>query len=162
MNRYNVQTGHYEHVPDAEPAFFRPPTQFEERATQFEEAAAQQLHRPSGQSGILENLGGSGGLGGLFSRLGGRDGILSKLGGGGDGILSRLGGSGGAGILSGLGGSGGEGILSKITGKDGILSKLTSPNLELEDLILVGVFYLLYRESKDIEFLLIAGSMLFL
>ena len=43
-----------------------------------------------------------------------------------------------------------------------ILSKLSKPNIEMEDLILVGVFYLLYRESGDIEFLLIAGAMLFL
>jgi hypothetical protein len=47
-------------------------------------------------------------------------------------------------------------------GLGNILSKISKPNIEMEDLILVGVFYLLYRESGDIEFLLIAGAMLFL
>ncbi len=47
-------------------------------------------------------------------------------------------------------------------GLGNILSKISRPNIEMEDLILVGVFYLLYRESGDIEFLLIAGAMLFL
>lgn len=43
-----------------------------------------------------------------------------------------------------------------------IFSKITKPSFETEDLILVGVFYLLYRESGDIEFLLMAGAILFL
>lgn len=47
-------------------------------------------------------------------------------------------------------------------GLGGILSKFGKLNLEMEDLILVGVLYLLYRESGDVEFLLIAGAMLFL
>lgn len=47
-------------------------------------------------------------------------------------------------------------------GLDGILKKFNIGSLETEDLILVGIFYLLYRESGDIEFLLIAGAMLFL
>ncbi|PKM72107.1 MAG: hypothetical protein CVU91_10245 [Firmicutes bacterium HGW-Firmicutes-16] len=124
----------------------------------------------SGNSGgglgnILSGLGGSssGGLGSLLSGLGGKSGgglgsILGGLGGGQGGILSGLGG-GLSGILGGLGGKpgeGGGGILG------GLLSRITRPNLELEDIILVAVFYLLYRESKDIEFLLIAGAMLFL
>ena len=64
---------------------------------------------------------------------------------------------------------GGSGAYKKTSGQSGILgglggmlSKLGKPNLELEDIILVAVLYLLYRESGDIEFLLIAGAMLFL
>ena len=59
--------------------------------------------------------------------------------------------SGQSGILGGLGG-----------GLGGILSKFSISNFELEDIMLAGVLYLLYRESGDIEFLLIAGAMLFL
>lgn len=47
-------------------------------------------------------------------------------------------------------------------GLDGILKRFNIGSLETEDLILIGIFYLLYRESKDVEFLLIAGAMLFL
>ena len=54
---------------------------------------------------------------------------------------------------------GGSGILDGL-GK--IFSKITKPSFETEDLILVGIFYLLYRESGDIEFLLMAGAILFL
>ncbi|NLH00823.1 MAG: hypothetical protein GX488_02780 [Clostridiales bacterium] len=57
------------------------------------------------------------------------------------------------GIFGGLGGSGGLGS---------IFSKFNLSSLELEDLILIAIFYLLYRESGDIEFLLMAGAMLFL
>ena len=51
------------------------------------------------------------------------------------------------------------GILS---GLGGLLSKAKKSVPETEDLILVAVLYLMYRESGDIEFLLIAGAMLFL
>ncbi len=55
--------------------------------------------------------------------------------------------SGAAGILDGLG---------------GILSKVKKAVPDVEDLVLIAVLYLLYRESGDIEFLLIAGIMLFI
>ena len=55
--------------------------------------------------------------------------------------------SGAAGILDGLG---------------GILSRVVKSVPDIEDLVLIAVLYLLYRESGDIEFLLIAGIMLFL
>lgn len=47
-------------------------------------------------------------------------------------------------------------------GLDGLLKKFNFSALETEDLMLIGVFYLLYRESGDVEFLLMAGAMLFL
>lgn len=47
-------------------------------------------------------------------------------------------------------------------GLDGIFKRFNLGSLATEDLILIGIFYLLYRESKDVEFLLIAGAMLFL
>lgn len=47
-------------------------------------------------------------------------------------------------------------------GLDGLLKKFNFSSLETEDLILIGIFYLLYRESGDVEFLLIAGAMLFM
>lgn len=47
-------------------------------------------------------------------------------------------------------------------GLDGLLSKFTKEKLEMEDYLLLGMLYLLYRESGDIEFLLIAGAMLLL
>ena len=84
------------------------------------------------------------GLGEAYRKPSSQSGILGGLGG-------ILGGHGGLGSI--LGGRGGLG---------GILSKISRPNLEIEDLILVAVLYLLYRESGDIEFLLIAGAMLFL
>lgn len=43
----------------------------------------------------------------------------------------------------------------------GLLSKVKSSVPETEDLIMIGVLYLMYRESGDIEFLLIAGILLF-
>lgn len=54
---------------------------------------------------------------------------------------------------------GGSGIFDGL-GK--LFSKITKPSFEMEDFILVGIFYLLYRESGDIEFLLMAGAILFL
>ena len=47
-------------------------------------------------------------------------------------------------------------------GLDGLLKRFNFSSLETEDLLLIGVFYLLYRESGDVEFLLMAGAMLFL
>ena len=47
-------------------------------------------------------------------------------------------------------------------GLDGLLKRFNFSSLETEDLMLIGVFYLLYRESGDVEFLLMAGAMLFL
>jgi hypothetical protein len=44
----------------------------------------------------------------------------------------------------------------------GLLSKFSKESLEIEDYIMLGVLYLLYRESGDIEFLLIAGAMFIL
>lgn len=49
-----------------------------------------------------------------------------------------------------------------LKGLGGIFSKVLDSKPELEDLLLIGVLYLLYRESGDIEFLLIAGAMLFM
>ncbi len=47
-------------------------------------------------------------------------------------------------------------------GLGGLLSRAKKAVPETEDLILIAVLYLMYRESGDIEFLLIAGAMLFL
>lgn len=47
-------------------------------------------------------------------------------------------------------------------GMDGLLKRFNLASLETEDLLLIGVFYLLYRESGDVEFLLMAGAMLFM
>jgi hypothetical protein len=47
-------------------------------------------------------------------------------------------------------------------GLGGILSKINAAMPETEDLLLIGILYLLYRESGDIEFLLIAGALLFM
>ena len=158
MNRYNGITGRYEVVPEPETYLLSlPPVN--------SEAEREESRIPSGQSGIL---GGLGGLGGIFSKNGlggilsnnGLGGILSnngldgKLGGGLGGILGGLGG-GLSGILGGPGGKSGGGL-------GGILSKFTKFDFELEDIMLVAVLYLLYRESHDVEFLLIAGAMLFL
>ena len=136
MNRYNGITGRYESVPEPETYLLSlPPVS--------SEVESEENRTPSGQSGSLGGLGGFGGLGGMFSKNG-LGGILSKNGLG--SILSN----------NGLGS-----ILSK-NGLGSIISKVSRPNLELEDLILVAVLYLLYRESHDVEFLLIAGAMLFL
>jgi len=149
VNRYNGITGRYEVVPEPETYLLSlPPVN--------SEAEREESRIPSGQSGIL---GGLGGLGGLLSNngLGGilsNNGLDGKLGGGLGGILGGLGG-GLSGILGGPGGKSGGGL-------GGILSKFTKFDFELEDIMLVAVLYLLYRESHDVEFLLIAGAMLFL
>ena len=44
---------------------------------------------------------------------------------------------------------------------DGLLPNLMHQTFELEDYLLLCVLYLLYRESGDIEFLIIAVVMLF-
>ena len=54
--------------------------------------------------------------------------------------------------------SGASGILDVL---GGLLSKAKRSVPETEDLILIAVLYLMYRESGDIEFLLIAGILLF-
>jgi len=149
VNRYNGITGRYEVVPEPETYLLSlPPVN--------SEAEREESRIPSGQSGIL---GGLGGLGGILSNngLGGilsNNGLDGKLGGGLGGILGGLGG-GLSGILGGPGGKSGGGL-------GGILSKFTKFDFELEDIMLVAVLYLLYRESHDVEFLLIAGAMLFL
>lgn len=53
---------------------------------------------------------------------------------------------------------GSSGILDML---GGLLSKAKRSVPETEDLILIAVLYLMYRESGDIEFLLIAGILLF-
>ena len=47
-------------------------------------------------------------------------------------------------------------------GLGGLLSKLGKKMPEFDDILLIAVMYLLYRESGDIEFLLIGGALLFL
>lgn len=139
MNRYNGITGRYETVPEPENYLLSPPPV-------DSDGGREENRIPSSQSGILGGLGGifsKNGLGGIFSK-GGVGGVLSKEGLG--SVLSR----------EGLGS-----VFSK-EGLGSLISKISKPNLELEDLILVAVLYLLYRESHDIEFLLIAGAMLFL
>lgn len=42
-----------------------------------------------------------------------------------------------------------------------IFGKLGSVSLETEDLLLIMVLYLLYRESGDQEFLIMIGALLF-
>ena len=55
-----------------------------------------------------------------------------------------------------------SGLSEVAGGLGGILSKINAAVPETEDLILIAVLYLLYKESGDIEFLLIAGAMLFM
>lgn len=55
-----------------------------------------------------------------------------------------------------------DSLLGGLGGIGKLLSKFTKETLEMEDYLLLGMLYLLYRESKDIEFLLIAGAMLIL
>ena len=52
--------------------------------------------------------------------------------------------------------------LSGLSGELGkIFGKLGSVSLETEDLLLIMVLYLLYRESGDQEFLIMIGALLF-
>ena len=133
MNRYNANTGSFERIPEAEPSMYQP-------SPGLIDLEGGEHKNPSGQSGIL------GGLGGMLGGLGGAAGGLGNILGGATGGLGS--------ILGGLGsGTGGIGSL---------LSRFNLSNLELEDIMLVAFLYLLYRESGDIEFLLIAGAMLFL
>lgn len=69
--------------------------------------------------------------------------------------LQNSGSRGGLGFLDGLGSG-----LEKRFG--GIFSKLTHLELETEDIILLLIIYLMYRESRDEELLIIMGLMLFL
>lgn len=55
-----------------------------------------------------------------------------------------------------------QSLFGGLGGIGNLLSKFTKESLEMEDYLLLGMLYLLYRESKDIEFLLIAGAMLIL
>ena len=48
------------------------------------------------------------------------------------------------------------------SGLDGMLSKLDPGRLETEDLLILVVLYLLYRESGDTELLIALGAFLFL
>ncbi len=163
MKRYNGKTGSYEIVP--EPDTFLPQTPRQELASESElpRKPSSQSGNLSGLGSILGELGGKsggglgdilGGLGDILGGTGGKPDAGDKTTGGLSGLLGGLGGGFGS-ILGGLGGKQGGGL-------GGILSKLTTFDFELEDIILVAVLYLLYRESKDIEFLLIAGAMLFL
>lgn len=53
--------------------------------------------------------------------------------------------------------------LSGLSGELGrLLSRLSPMNLETDDLLLMMVLYLMYRESRDPELLYILGAMLFL
>ena len=54
--------------------------------------------------------------------------------------------------------SGSSGILDVL---GGLLSRAKRSVPETEDLIMIAVLYLMYKESGDIEFLLIAGILLF-
>lgn len=186
MTRYDGNTGRYVRIP--EPVQQRPPVMAPPPAALPPpiEASFQELLSPAprptpqpapGQGGGgLSGLLGGGGLGnllgsggGLSSLLGG-GGLSSLLGGGGlssllggDGLSRLLGGGRGAASSDAPDSASGEGSgTSALDGLGKLFSKFLRPNIELEDLMLVGIFYLLYRESQDIEFLLMAGAMLFL
>lgn len=47
-------------------------------------------------------------------------------------------------------------------GLSGLISKVNLQNMETEDIILMLMLYLMYRDSKDMELLVIMGCMLFL
>lgn len=51
---------------------------------------------------------------------------------------------------------------SLFDGIGGIFSKLSPDNLELEDLIIMLILFLMYRESGDTEMLIILGAMFLL
>lgn len=54
------------------------------------------------------------------------------------------------------------GLLGGMTGELGrLLQRLSPMNLEAEDLLLILILYLLYRESGDEEFLIMIGGLLF-
>jgi hypothetical protein len=65
-------------------------------------------------------------------------------------------------LIDGLLGGKSSPLHSLFGGLGDLLSKLSTNAFEVEDLLLLVVLYLLYRESGDIEFLLIAGAMLLL
>ena len=54
--------------------------------------------------------------------------------------------------------SGQSGILR---GLGDMFSRVTE-SIEMEDLLIIAVLYLMYRQSGDVEFLLIAGALLFM
>lgn len=54
------------------------------------------------------------------------------------------------------------GLLTGMTGELGrLLQRLSPMNLEAEDLLLILILYLLYRETRDEEFLIMIGGLLF-
>ena len=54
------------------------------------------------------------------------------------------------------------GLLSGMTGELGrVLQRLSPMNLETEDLLLILILYLLYRESGDEELLIMIGGLIF-
>ena len=156
MNIYNGITGKYERVPDPQPAMPISPIPFGEAVRSSPSIEPGNLGNLSG----LGNLGALSGLGNLAGSLGGLGNIgnIGKLfGRGGTGGSGGLGGLGGIGRLFGLGGGSGTG-----SGLGGLLSRINLSSFELEDIMLVAIFYLLYRESGDTDFLIMAGAMLFL
>jgi hypothetical protein len=59
--------------------------------------------------------------------------------------------------------TGGLGFLGGLEDKlGGVLSKVTNLDLETEDIILLLILYLMYRESRDEQLLLVMGILLFL
>lgn len=55
------------------------------------------------------------------------------------------------------------GPVSGLSGELGrLLGRLSPMNLETEDLLLIAVLYLLYRDSGDEDFLFMIGGLLFL
>lgn len=152
MNRYQGNTGRFVKV--ADPWDRPPPAPVIQSVPQYLPAPqpAIPVHSnppaatphgsasPGGLLGNLGNLGGLGSLGGLLPSLGG----LGKT------------------LFPGVG----EGVGGLFHGVGDGLGKLLSRNflegLELEDIILALVLYLMYRESGDIELLFILGAMIFL
>lgn len=55
-----------------------------------------------------------------------------------------------------------SGLSNILGGLGGLGSKISTSLMETDDILLIVILYLLYRESKDVEFLLIAGAMLFM
>lgn len=141
MKRYSGNRGLVEQIPDVSAPSFVNTGAIPEiiPASGYEAPGNLQSSAPRSSSPLGGLFGGKSPLSGL---LGGKSPLGGVLGG-----KSPLGG-----ILDG-GSSGGLG---------GFFSKLTLEKLELEDYLLIGVLYLLYRESGDIEFLVMAGAMFIL
>ncbi len=89
---------------------------------------------------------------------------LSNLfGRGGSSLLSSLGGS-GASLLSSFGKKSSEDSMLGGLGQNlgGLIPKVLPDGLETEDLILLLILYLMYRETGDKELLIIIGALFFL